>query len=83
MDRIVDTMRKKEGNKNRIQWSNLGDWADISVNNCICELWWINQIEGKIIALKYSWNISSGNYLESCEVCKSKLEMLSGQERES
>lgn len=60
----------------------MGGWADISANNCIRELCRIIQIEGKIIALKYPGNRSLGNYLESCETCKSMLENISGQERE-
>lgn len=41
------TMGVNRVTKNRIQCSYLGDGVDIGANNCICELWGINQIEGK------------------------------------
>lgn len=65
IDGIEGTMGEKGVIKNRIQWSNLGDQADISANNCICELGGVNQIEGKIIALKCHWNIAPGNVQEA------------------
>lgn len=58
--------------KNRIQFSSLGDWADIGTNNCNCELLRINQIEGGkmglVCPLNISWKISP----EGCEIYKSR-----------